>query len=34
MGQAMKDAYKKAVQIIEKVLGLVKDFERKHLILF
>jgi hypothetical protein len=34
MGQAMKDAYKKAVQIIEKVLGLGKDFEREHPILF
>jgi hypothetical protein len=34
MGQAMKDAYEKAVEAINKALGLVKDFEREHPALF
>jgi hypothetical protein len=34
MGQATKDAYEKAVEAIEKVLGLVKDFECEHPKLF
>lgn len=34
MGPAMKDAYEKAVEAIEKVLRLVGDFKREHPVLF
>lgn len=34
MGPAMKDTYEKVVEAIEKALGLVRDFEQAHPILF
>jgi hypothetical protein len=34
MGQAVKDAYETTVEAAEKALGLIRDFEREHPILF